>query len=1039
MYKAITFKKKLLATAVASVAISGVSSIAYAQSNAVEEVVVTGIKSSLERSVDIKRTSSQIVEAITADDIGKMPDQNVADSLQRVPGVQIDRAGGEGTKVRIRGLGNNLTLLNGEAFVSGMEYYQAGEGRTEFDGSLEGVPSELLGGVEVIKTARASDIEGAVGGIVNLKTRSPLTLKEPVIAGNIKADIGDVSDDAQPSATLVLGNSWDNFGAIFSISAAKKTVQVDEAQNLNRNSFGWHGTDVDLTGSGTVGDDNQWYVVPGMQYETDKQFERERVGTSLALAWAPSDNSEITLDWFHSSLDIDDRSYSMKYTLNTDGGALLQNMPYTIDRNGVITSGSFSTSGENNSYRDITEITTDNLKLGFKVDASEQWSFDGALSYASADLKKDAAFADARYQPYSVRRLVDDAWEGSAPNISSTVGQGDRYISISQGSSGTPNWSLSPNAYAALQDPESFLYKSNWAYGDRSTNDSFALALNATYNIEFGDVKNIKFGIRQSNNEVDFVEGHYQVDLSCSNPYDPSSGTLATDGSVQGVGACIPDGHNLGDVDGDGISDNQLWGPTTRYVDANIDNPLYGSLTSNGSDLGFLLTGINASRWDGTSPGIIPWHTFVDNPTTGAVGKPGYYVRLNDFFPSGGAISSGLFVDPSKMSNPAAWLSSMAAGAPTRWYEDKVQSWNVDRDVTAIYTEANLEGDTVPYTLNVGVRVVRTETTTTGGQTTPDDIYSGTDSWNGPVLVQGTFSVKKTYTDILPSLNFSLDTADNQKVRFAMARVMSQPNAQDLGHGANYNFTRNDARGGYEFVNGTVGNPRLDPFRATQADLSYEVYLDSLSYLSVGTFIKAVDSFPAGISTPTEVADSTNEGSTVGQVNSTINGSGGIVKGFEIAYQMGFDNGLGFAVNYTYSDSKTDLESETNKALPLPGVSENTFNIVGFYEMDRIQARIAYTWRDEYLSPDYTLEQIAGVDAADGTVLKPISQFASFYDAYGQLDLSLSYDVTENFALTAEGINLTSEEQRRYIEYTNFFRSNTAAERRFVLGAKYKF
>ncbi|MDZ7924473.1 MAG: TonB-dependent receptor plug domain-containing protein [Marinagarivorans sp.] len=450
------FKKKVLATSIA--ALASVSYSAFAQDAApVEEVLVTGMRSALERSVDIKRSSSQIVEAITADDIGKMPDQNVADSLQRVPGVQIDRAGGEGTKVRIRGLGNNLTLLNGEAFVSGMEYYQAGEGRTEFDGSLEGVPSELLGGVEVIKTARASDVEGAVGGIVNLKTRSPLTLKEPVIVASVKGDIGAESADFKPNATVVVGNSWDNFGAIFSLSAAQKTVQVDEAQNLNRNSFGFKTTPATAAMGTTPARAAQDYVVPGMQYETDKTFERERVGASLALAWAPSDNSEISFDWFHTTLNIDDSSYSMKYTLNTDGGALRPSQPYSIDGNGVVTSGSFDTSGENNAYRDITDITTDNFKLGFKVEANDKWAFDGALSLASSDLEKDAAFADGRYQPYSVQHLnaAGTGWVNSPVNVDPKIEalSGDRYISMTQGSSGTPGWSLSLQGIGIIEQP----------------------------------------------------------------------------------------------------------------------------------------------------------------------------------------------------------------------------------------------------------------------------------------------------------------------------------------------------------------------------------------------------------------------------------------------------------------------------------------------------------------------------------------------------------------------------------------------------------
>ncbi|MDZ7924472.1 MAG: hypothetical protein U5M23_10485 [Marinagarivorans sp.] len=151
-----------------------------------------------------------------------------------------------------------------------------------------------------------------------------------------------------------------------------------------------------------------------------------------------------------------------------------------------------------------------------------------------------------------------------------------------------------------MNNPGSLLFKSNWAYGDRSTNESVTAVVNATYNLEFGDVKNIKFGLRQANSEVDFVQGHYQVDLSCgtkSNGFsDIKGGLLPTNGTVKGVGACIPNGHNLGDIDGDGISDNQLWGPTTRYVDANISNPAFddASKTSTGKNVGEVLYGANA-------------------------------------------------------------------------------------------------------------------------------------------------------------------------------------------------------------------------------------------------------------------------------------------------------------------------------------------------------------------------------------------------------------------------------------------------------------
>jgi TonB-dependent receptor len=110
---------------------------------------------------------------VSAEDIGKFPDQNVAESLQRLPGISIDRSNGQGTKARIRGLDQNVTLLNDDIFLSGLELYTQGEGNVRKADSLEGIPSELLGGIDVYKSPNASQSESGLGGIINLKTRSP--------------------------------------------------------------------------------------------------------------------------------------------------------------------------------------------------------------------------------------------------------------------------------------------------------------------------------------------------------------------------------------------------------------------------------------------------------------------------------------------------------------------------------------------------------------------------------------------------------------------------------------------------------------------------------------------------------------------------------------------------------------------------------------------------------------------------------------------------------------------------------------------------
>src|SRR6185312_10827166 len=145
-----------------------------------QEVVVTGYRASLESALANKRGSDLPIESIAPEDIGKMPDQNVAEALQRLPGVQIDRSQGKGTAVLIDGLRQNLTTLNGEAFLTGKEFYVSGEGsgggaggNSQY-GSLEGIPSEEIGRIDVYKSPNASLNEGGLGGIVDLRTRDPL-------------------------------------------------------------------------------------------------------------------------------------------------------------------------------------------------------------------------------------------------------------------------------------------------------------------------------------------------------------------------------------------------------------------------------------------------------------------------------------------------------------------------------------------------------------------------------------------------------------------------------------------------------------------------------------------------------------------------------------------------------------------------------------------------------------------------------------------------------------------------------------------------
>ena len=239
-------------------------------SEPLEEVIVTGFRASLADALQNKRESNQIIESVSAEDIGKFPDQNVAESLQRLPGISIDRSNGMGTKARIRGLDQNVTLLNDDIFLSGLELYTQGEGNVRETDSLEGIPSELLGGIDVYKSPNASQSESGLGGIINLKTRSPFDLTGTTLAGNVR--YGDSGEGWEPLGALVFSHEFsERLAVIASVSYDKQLFQTDVLGGQNRG--GWRFSN--RNDRATVA---QNYFAPEYRYATDRDEERERLG-----------------------------------------------------------------------------------------------------------------------------------------------------------------------------------------------------------------------------------------------------------------------------------------------------------------------------------------------------------------------------------------------------------------------------------------------------------------------------------------------------------------------------------------------------------------------------------------------------------------------------------------------------------------------------------------------------------------------------------------------------------------------------------------
>ena len=287
------FKKKAVAIAITSAIAVGGTGVSYAHGDALEEIVVTGIRGSLERAQDIKRSATGVVDAIASEDLGKFPDLNVAESLQRIPGLAIDRAGGEGQQLTVRGLGPqfNTVLQNGRQVATD-------SGGREFN--FDVLASEQISGANVYKSGNARLQEGGIGATVNVLTAKPLDTPGLRIVGSAKAIYESLSEDSTPAASLLISNTFadDTFGIGLAISSQERDVQINRIQTA-----GWRpGQTISNINDGVLF--TNAYIPRNWDQIVDEQ-ERKRTNASLILQFAPSDDLMISLDGYQSKFEVD--------------------------------------------------------------------------------------------------------------------------------------------------------------------------------------------------------------------------------------------------------------------------------------------------------------------------------------------------------------------------------------------------------------------------------------------------------------------------------------------------------------------------------------------------------------------------------------------------------------------------------------------------------------------------------------------------------------------------------------------------------------
>ncbi|MDU0353746.1 TonB-dependent receptor [Paraglaciecola aquimarina] len=490
------YNKKFLALSVACAVGSSIISIqAHAQeTNETEIISVTGIKGSLIRAIDTKREASGFVDSISAEDIGKFPDQNVAESLQRIPGISIDRSGGEGQRVTVRGFGPefNTVLVNGRTMATENQ---------ERDFSFDTLASELISGTDVNKTYSARMTDGGIGATINIKTARPFDFDGFEAVVNAKALYEDKSGETTPQVSALMSTRFadDKAGLLISLSHQERNARIDQ---INNRGFL---PSVDLSDIG--GEENSFIQQTNDQI-VDFQ-DRTRTGGTAVLQFAPSDDVTLTADVIYSDFNVESNATSIGHWVwDTDPNIDEPSRVLETDANNTVISFAQSARASTDlvarSFNRPTETFASGLNIDWDVSDSLNLSLDVSQSEAESKNGGNDIFAVIGFSNGGVTQVNNGTYVElqGVPELDPSMGRA--HIVNRQG--------------LGIKDEVS------------------EIKLDATWYVDAGPLKDLKFGF--SNHERTKTRNDVRTDgnvscLYCGYPIDvPSS--LLSDFSVSG-------------------------------------------------------------------------------------------------------------------------------------------------------------------------------------------------------------------------------------------------------------------------------------------------------------------------------------------------------------------------------------------------------------------------------------------------------------------------------------------------------------------------
>ncbi len=1036
------WQKNAVSAAVSAALCTMAAAPAFAQDQAadeVEEVVVTGIRSSLKQSMEIKRDATGVVDAISAEDMGKFPDTNLAESLQRITGVSIDRVNGEGGAVTVRGFGPgfNLVTLNGRQLpaahvgtITGNSDNAGAQGTTRsFDFST--LASEGVSGLEVYKTGNAVAPSGGIGATLNIKTIRPLE------SGN-RASIGakavmDEGGDSEITPELSGLFSWANTGETFGVSAfasyqERKTgsrgVNVSQYQFLDYSptlpNFLPGGQVVNAPANGAL------IAIPANIGINDAEIERERINGMVTFQWAPSENTTITADAMYTSnkLSADNLVpgiwFSRQYSyIEFDGSDVVATPVKLIEP--IALAGGRGKDLFFASYDDNTkdESTTIGLNINHKFSDSWSMALDAATSTSESggdgpngnnSVRMNVAAAGAGWQGAYYGSGVPTATVGVLENVPNAHGNGNNVLDVPDVSTQTFRTIFS----AQETDTDQFNLSGAWEK-DESVIVKFGVGLMST-----------KMHARHSETQ-DFLGG-WGVGFT------PGAGSDIPDPSLVTQRNVLSDFNDL----------NFVGYPDTAQYPAS----------------GYYMTTLGQESF-----GVDPW-SFAQA------------MESNPLYPNW---------DTANLTQAAYDNNTINEDIYSAYVQAKF-----DGEISGLETQ------TV-----VGLRYEQTKVKADAQQNVVDHFTWTSDNDFAPIFGTDLtpLSDKADYGNWLPNIDFSVALNDTMKIRASVSQTIARPQYNNLfmttAVGGPGTLTM---LGGRPTAN--RGNAALQPLESTNLDVSFEWYYGESSYASIGFFTKAVNNFVGtgvtttplfnlqdpssgapGTLTASARAALTAQGWAVNEqnmftmaaiLNNPANFPGGAndyidpsetggaqfaldiiaaydinpggadplfefnlaqpvnnqtanIDGIEMAWQHFFgDSGFGFQANATIvnGDVGYNLAARPEIAqFALEGLSDSA-NAVLIYEKHGLSARLAYNWRDAFLQ---------------STVYAGLQGQPAFVDTHEQFDLNLTYTINDQISVGLDAINLTGEGQIIYSRTKQMQFWNGEGDPRYMLTARYNF